>query len=290
MIKEYMSLYFILFIISVSFCDNNYKAYEIKADIRESGLEIMNYENNKTDICQKWILSLFMPLMLLPRNENTEDIEIFDESLEIKVPVLSDEPFPINIFKSSRNELFGYYDVLYAKTKLWHIIDNCFVGLSCGNGNYDSLDENVTLLNQLYKTYQINKKVFSFDRWEIIEKSIKSTFYIGSEHYHFLSNKEQQGIIGSCQNEYNYSSPSSSSYWGCYFDYLSINDILASLKMDDGKYYRIVFATETYDIFLPYSFQNNFHNLTNNKCKEGRYESYLYCDDFFGESLIKLLS
>ena len=115
MIKEYMSLYFILFIISISFCDNNYKVYEIKADIRESGLEIMNYENNNTDICQKWTLSLFSPLMLLPENEHTEDIEIFDKSLKIKIPILYDRPFPVNIFKSSANELFGYNDVLYAK-------------------------------------------------------------------------------------------------------------------------------------------------------------------------------
>ena len=214
MIKEYMSLYFILFIISVSFCDNKFKEYEIKADIRESGLEIMNYENINTDICQKWILSLFSPLMLLPRHVRTEDNEKIVGRLEINIPTLSDEPIPILIFNSSRNELFEYNDVLYAKVKSWDI-DNCIAGFSRGIGNWNSLEENQTLLNQLYETNQINKKIFSFDKWLINTEinSIKSKFYIGSEHNNFLSNKEQ-GIIGSCQNEYNYSSSSSSAYWG----------------------------------------------------------------------------
>ena len=49
----------------------------------------MNYENNNTDVYQKWVISLFNPLILLPRKELTEDIEKFDEPLKIKIQILS---------------------------------------------------------------------------------------------------------------------------------------------------------------------------------------------------------
>ena len=47
--------------------------------------------------------------------------------------------------------------------------------------------------------------------------------------------------------------------------------------MNNNELYPIYFASETYDIFIPISFKDNFKLLTNNKClfSELDYETFL---------------
>ena len=54
-----------------------------------------------------------------------------------------------------------------------------------------------------------------------------------------------------------------------------------SLEYEDGKYYKIYFATETNDIIFPVFFEDLFHYFTKGKCRS--YEKILYCHDMFDE-------
>ena len=282
-VKEYINLYFICFIICISFCNNNYKSFILFAEIK-SQLEIMNIKDN--GFCEKLIPSLFFPTILFPSSIriNAKGVDIYLS--DVFIPVLSNYEFIIGFYNLSSDLILGYNNVIMGRERFSDIINNCYVGLSHGNANFTFLEERFILLNQLYKSNQIEKKIFSFGRWEIYLNSIYSNFYIGDVHELFLS-KEEKGIIASCKN----TNKNSSSFWGCYFNQINFNNTIVSLKMNNNELYPIYFASETYDIFIPISFKDNFKLLTNNKClfSESDNEFYTYCENFFNEDLYQII-
>ena len=64
-VKEYINLYFICFVICISFCNNNYKSFILNAEIK-SQLEIMNIKDINNGFCEKYVPSLFFPTILFP--------------------------------------------------------------------------------------------------------------------------------------------------------------------------------------------------------------------------------
>lgn len=282
-VKEYINLYFICFIICISFCNNNYKSFILFAEIK-SQLEIMNIKDN--GFCEKLIPSLFFPTILFPSSIriNAKGVDIYLS--DVFIPVLSNYEFIIGFYNLSSDLILGYNNVIMGRERFSDIINNCYVGLSHGNANFTFLEERFILLNQLYKSNQIEKRIFSFGRWEITSNSIYSNFYFGDVHELFLS-KEEKGIIASCKN----TNKNSSSFWGCYFNQINFNNTIVSLKMNNNELYPIYFASETYDIFIPISFKDNFKLLTNNKClfSESDNEFYTYCENFFNEDLYQII-
>ena len=282
-VKEYINLYFICFIICISFCNNNYKSFILFAEIK-SQLEIMNIKDN--GFCEKLIPSLFFPTILFPSSIriNAKGVDIYLS--DVFIPVLSNYEFIIGFYNLSSDLILGYNNVIVGRERFSGIINNCYVGLSHGNANFTFLEERFILLNQLYKSNQIEKRIFSFGRWEITSNSIYSNFYFGDVHELFLS-KEEKGIIASCKN----TNKNSSSFWGCYFNQINFNNTIVSLKMNNNELYPIYFASETYDIFIPISFKDNFKLLTNNKClfSESDNEFYTYCENFFNEDLYQII-
>ena len=283
-VKEYINLYFICFIICISFCTNNYKSFILNAEIK-SQLEIMNIKDINNGFCEKLVPSLFFPTILFPSSILIET-EVDIDNSDVFIPVLSNYAFRIGFYILSSDLILGYNNVIVGRERFSGIINNCYVGLSHGNANFTFLEERFILLNQLYKSNQIEKKIFSFGRWEIYLNSIYSNFYIGDVHELFLS-KEEKGIIASCKN----TNKNSSSFWGCYFNQINFNNTIVSLKMNNNELYPIYFASETYDIFIPISFKDNFKLLTNNKClfSESDNEFYTYCENFFNEDLYQII-
>ena len=244
----------------------------------------MNIKDN--GFCEKLIPSLFFPTILFPISIRIDAKEVSIDLSNVFIPVLSNYKFSIRFYNLSSDLLLGYNNVIMGRERFSDIINNCYVGLSHGNANFTFLEERFILLNQLYKSNQIEKRIFSFGRWEITSNSIYSNFYIGDVHELFLS-KEEKGIIASCKN----TNKNSSSFWGCYFNQINFNNTIVSLKMNNNELYPIYFASETYDIFIPISFKDNFNLLTNYKClfSEFHYESYVYCDNFFDENLYQII-
>ena len=130
-------------------------------------------------------------------------------------------------------------------------------GLSLGIGNFSNLYENETLLYRIKNNNEIDKKIFSFDKWTLNRNSISTKLYFGDIHDNFNS---KDGIIGICNinNE--------ELLWGCSFKEMIINNKIVSLKNEDGKYYKISFVTENYNIIFPISFKAKFMDATNNGC------------------------
>ena len=158
-----------------------------------------------------------------------------------------------------------------------NFLKSCYLGLSLGTNSTNYLNESYYLLNKLYDSKQIKQKIFSFDKWNINQNSILTNFYFGDIHENFKSNN---GIIGSCKNIEYPEYP----YWGCSFKEIIINnydDRTISLEYEDGKYYKIYFATETNDIIFPEIFRGLFYYASKGKCKyynsEDKYS--LYCKD-----------
>ena len=156
-------------------------------------------------------------------------------------------------------------------------------------GDYKKIEQSSITLEQLKQTNQIDKKIFSFDKWNISEdNAIKSTFYYGDLHEHFNSKKK---YIGNCKAE------KLDKYWGCFFNEISFNDIIIDLKKNDVDYYPIYFTSESFNITFPQSFKEKFDNQTNNLCTyeedNDKKESNFTCNNsiFINEevALLKLI-
>ena len=74
--------------------------------------------------------------------------------------------------------------------------------------SFDCLNEGINNLKILKENGLIDKKIFSFDMWNIYPDSISTNFYLGNEHEVFRSRK---GIVGSCESNIY-------SLWVCQFD------------------------------------------------------------------------
>ena len=147
-VKEYINLYFICFIICISFCNNNYKSFILNAEIK-SQLEIMNIKDN--GFCEKLIPSLFFPTILFPSSIriNAKGVDIYLS--DVFIPVLSNYEFIIGFYNLSSDLILGYNNVIMGRERFSDIINNCYVGLSHGNANFTFLEERFILLNHLYK-------------------------------------------------------------------------------------------------------------------------------------------
>ena len=215
--EKYFYLYYVGFIINICYCSNNFSIFNLGLDIN-SELEIMHFKS-KNDICQDWIPSLFSPILLIP-----EGIDINYE-LEIK------ERFLMNILPLSLDEklyvwLYNYkflniYNAILGQIRFSDFLTNCYLGLSYKDSN--GLNESYIFLNNLKENSHINKKIFSFSKWSIIDNSIKSTLYFGDIHENF-NKANKDGIIASCKLNNSYP------FWGCSFDSLGIKGNFVSLK------------------------------------------------------------
>ena len=264
-------LLLIIFIINIALGLQQYSTYTIEIHKNQSNLEIMSL--NFDDYCKEWIPSLLIPFLLVNNKVPTESYSY--QAANIILPFLwNSYVHEISIRFFNYTFLNKYQNVLLGKERFSDYLNNCYFGLSLGPNYTYYLNESNYLLNQLYNSKQINKKIFSFGKWNINQNSILTNFYFGDIHENFKSNK---GNIGSCTN-------SEYPYWGCSFKEIIINnydDRAISLEYEDEKYYKIYFATETNDIIFPEIFRGLFYYASKGKCKYYYYsEKYsLYCND-----------
>ena len=116
-LKECTNLYFICFIICISFCNNNYQSFILNTEIK-SQLEIMNIIDINKGICEKLVPSLFSPIILFPSSIRIKAIEVLIDLSEIFIPVLSNYEFLIRFYNLSSDSLLGYILLLWEKKYL----------------------------------------------------------------------------------------------------------------------------------------------------------------------------
>ena len=283
----YIYLFLICFIFNILFTTQTYIEFDIKISINENEIDrFYIYTNN--DICVEWTPSLFNPFLLVDRDTFIGEYESIDQS-SFSIPSISMEEFRIMIY--GNNTFINHFNVFLAKERFTSFIKGCYFGLSKGMGNYKELKENYTNLNLLKENNNINKRIFSFNKWVLNDNNIiKSSFYLGDIHEHFKLN-DKNGIVGSCKITKN------SMFWGCQFNQISYNSKIANLQNYNGDLYNIYFSSENHNIIIPKSFEDKFRDLTNNECKYDKFDidedKIHICCNFFKESdytLIKLIN
>jgi hypothetical protein len=238
-----------------------------------------------TSVCEKWIPSLFSPILLA--NENIEEQSL---SMMVNIPTISFDPFGLELLKDF--QFINKYEVLIALDRYKESLHNCYLGLSSKLEGFD-IDDTEIMINQLNNAGIINAKIFSIDKWniDIINKKIDTSIYYGFEHNDFILENEN-ATVGNCSLGQDYK------YWGCSFDQMSLDNNIVNLTDENKEPYKIYFSTENYNIIFPQSFNSSFLNLTNklcqnysNKIEDPNY--YVTCKDLLGHENyipIKLIS
>lgn len=171
-----------------------------------------------------------------------------------------------NIYLNSTLILYFFNQTtsdLYLGQTIIKNIDHCYFGLS--PMPFDCLNERINNLNILKENGLIDKKIFSFDMWNIYPDSISTNFYLGDEHEVFRSRK---GIVGSCESNIY-------SLWGCQFDEILFNNISIPLKNRTNNIpFKVYFSYETYDIIFPHEFELMIKNKSNNSYEYNQYLSF----------------
>ena len=267
--------YYILLDIIINNLIQQQNCYEFKiqakkGDLTLDHLNIIDYSNEK---CNVLIPSLFYPI-LIHSNEYEGGKLIVDESINLNIPMLEEELYQTAKYYWNTDKFLNYFEFYFAKYNKDNI---CYFGLSMNYPNNTSgLEENQVLLSWLKDKGQIPNKIFSFDKFNLNENSLDTTFYFGEVHNKFTSN---EGIIGTCKiNEEDI-------FWGCSFNEMIINDIAIPLKRaKDNKLYKIYLTTENYDLTLPRELINEkdlTENVFKNNCKYDVIDKDFKCHDIF---------
>ena len=267
--RKNIILFLICFILKISFSLQKYLAFRVNATITDNEFKIMHINNDLYNEdehnCQYYVPSLLIPIVLLPSIISTKDFISLDRKCIVNFPIFKYE-FSIGLYKIP---FLDFGNVIAGKERFGDELTDCLLGLSIGKPNFD-INENEILLNHLYNYSYIERKIFSFDKWNINNKDISSNLYLGDIHENFISNN---GIIGKCKNYDN------EPFWGCTFKEMIFNNSVVSLTNDNGIYYKIYFSTETYNIIFPNSFKNKFKIITNNLCSES--DNIIICHNVF---------
>ncbi len=281
-----LHLFIFIFLINLLFSKQEYYSYDMEIPTGNSELKILNIKSD--DICEEWIPSLSSPILIAPSNIDATDKKKIDE-LTINNPFLNFEEPQLDITLYNYYVLNQKFNATLGKIKNSQELKNCHLGLSSRFGTNTNINEKFFFLNILKENKNLNKSIYSFDKWKLNEKTntIKTNFYLGDSHSDFKENKEK-GIIATCQT--NKSDP----YMGCFFKQMSFNGKTANLK-NDTFIYKIYFSTDDYPILFPKSFENDFNEITGYQCfsknpHRDNPDYYLFCDKMFNESNFALLN
>ena len=272
--EKYFILYFICFLINIFSSTQKFESFPItiNPNITEKGGYFIK-DNNTEHYCPEWFPSLFMPILMIPDKIDIGTIPpIHDSEFELKIPMIEkNRNYRYKLFEKIKFLRQDYTSILmqqqYSKNDL------CYLGIASGVDNYQKIEEKQVILNALKEEGLIDKKIFSFDIWDI-KSDPKTMLFFGDSHDVFNSNN---GMIGTCERY------PKDSLWGCSFKEMLFNNINIPLNNGTENLYKIYFSTETHNLIFPIEFQNIFNIYTNSKCFYNS-KSYLTCEGFFDSS------
>ena len=269
--EKYVNIFFLCCLFKIFSSTLELETFDVTIKLNDIELEgLFIDDKSEKNICEYWTPSLFMPLLYVSKDIDTKD--------EILIPEYSEKElfYPV-FFKNKSISFYTYDDTNFLNNKfqsklmkdIYHPLISCYFGLSLGINNFVELKEEDVTLNYLKEKTFINKKIFSFDIWDLNKN--KTAFYLGDSHENFNTNT---GIIGTCES-YSKDSP-----WGCSFKTMLFNNINIPLEDNDGALHKIYFSSETHYFIFPNSFKDIFKNSTSNSCFPTN-DNYLSCPEFF---------
>lgn len=240
---------FFLLLIFISFTIQNFM-FIAEADKSEFDLGPLNI-NYTLSNCTTVIPHLIYPILCVYKGYPTDQKKKLGD-LEVETPLFLKQKIFGNLFQLKNSDLY------LSIQKNDNFGDNCYFGLSILLPN--NTNNTVTEVNNfkiLKDKKEINETIFSFNKWEILNNSIKSELHYGYSHPDFSS---KDGIIGTCINT------EENSFWSCIFNNITFQNKTISLKKDDNEYYKIYFSSESHDIYFPNDFKDIFINASEGNC------------------------
>ena len=262
--------YLTFFILCIPIIKAKYKEIDLKLKKGETDNNLPLYIET-SDSCSKWIPSLFSPILIINKEVKTDNYSstMFEVNIQnLYSNMTYDNPLKMNIYSS---DISIFNKIYVAKSSiLWPT--NCLFGLDYSEIKSD--ENNLNAIKNLIPG-QIDKYIFSFEKWDINKPNyIYSKFYIGDSHENFLKG------AGTC----NIQNGTGTGYYGCIFnDFVFLNETY-SLMNENNKSYIIYFASEFNQIYFPNNFKNKFNNchLEENLVKE------FICEDLKNKDYLPL--
>ena len=269
-----------LFLVCViTFSNQKLIQIDMQSNITDSELQpmILNYNY----ICDNWTPSLLNPLLTIPDSIDIEGYNLsYIKQIELNNILYDKNIFTCDVSRILFNNQYNTYlgiCTYYTFTEY----EKCYYGLSPSvPEKTQGLDKQEYNLAILKNNRSIDNQIFSFEKWEINKRFVKTTFYLGDSHEHFQSD---EGYIGTCTIPDN-------EYWSCSFNEMTFNDVVIPLLKDDKTLYTIYFTSDSYDIIFPNSFKTIFTDASDGKCTKHIYDVdyYLDCEGLNDKEFIPL--
>jgi hypothetical protein len=246
--------------------------FEMTIDLESESHEFNINSQIEDSACTKWVPSLFIPTLLIPKKKLSKGTSIDGINFDIKFPFINkNTAFTVQPYEDVPSIIENFEDILLMsfETK----VSLCYFGISPGVNIYKELNKEHNILNNLKTKEKIKERIFSFTKWDIKASPPTSKLYLGESQNIFNSN---EGIIGTCE------SYSHDSLWGCSFKEMIFNNINIPLKNESESLYKIYIASEIQDLYFPKSYELIFNELS--KDCEKNAKNYLECKNFFNSS------
>jgi hypothetical protein len=205
--KKYFILFLICFIINI-LLSNQMIEFEMAIDIKSESKEFFINKQIEQSPCSQWTPSLFMPTLLISRNNDiSKGIPLDTINLNLKLPFINkNKDIGVKPYEGVPSIIENYEDILMLSLEFEFNL--CYFGISPGINIYKDLNREHNTLNNLKTKEKIKERIFSFTKWDIKASPPTSKLYLGESHNIFNSNG---GTIGTCD------SYSNDSHWGCSF-------------------------------------------------------------------------
>lgn len=271
-ITKYLFLFFIFNLKNIS-CQKFPQEVDILSYRKNDELKPLVFISKDT-ICENYTISILNPISVIQFGYNYQNIISQHYSISWTNPVM--DKITVTVFygdKIYNNNTIIFLGMISGDKK------GCYFGLSPELPPSVELKEGNNTLEYMKSTKQIDKKIFSLDKWDLNSdlNVIKSKLYLGYNHKDFNSDKK---YIGICDNV-------NKTLWGCNFNEMIFNNVTIPLNSsEDGKkFYTIFFSSEDYKIRFPKKFQSIFKEISKEACDYRQALKKTICKDFFKTDL-----
>ena len=274
---------FILFIVFISETKEAYKEIPLKLEKKGDNNDLPLYIETD-DSCSIWIPALFSQILIINEGINPDAIYVntgYDLIFKTN---------PASIKTITDNLLMDLYSGTVSIFKQIYIVahqNGCKWPRYCqfGLGYLDIISDNPSqthnynVMENLISSKEIDKNVFSFDKWKFNDSEfITSKIFIGDSHEDFLEDN-----VGTCKIQ------NDTGYFGCIFDdFIFLNETFPLIKEENNKSYIIYFSSEFTKIYFPQEFKDKITD--NGKCTYSEIPPpiKLICEELKGKEYLPL--
>ena len=274
--------FFILFVVFVSETKETYK--EIPLKLEKNGDSSLPLYIETDDTCSKWVPALFSQILIIKYGIDIPyDYDDGNFDLDFKSNPASKKGIDTDGLKmhlhSGPVSIFNSIFIAASKSNIWP--SNCQFGLGYSDIFADQSTDahNYNAIKNLISSDQIDKNVFSFDKWNFSDsENITSKIFIGDSHEDFLEDN-----VGTCKIQ------NDTGYFGCIFDdFVFLNETFPLIKKESNESYIIYFSSEFTKIYFPQNFKDKIAD--NKKCEYSTnpLPIKLICEELKGKEYLPL--